>query len=49
MKIILTLVVLVAIAGGFLGFTRPGHHVLNTLGFAAADPDGGGCPGSPNC
>ena len=46
MKKIIALVVVVGVAGAFLGFTTPGHRVLNTLGFATAD--GSGCTGS-NC
>jgi len=39
MKTILALAVLAVVAVGFLGFTSPGHRVLNTLGFATADGD----------
>jgi len=39
-KIIAALAVAV-VAAGFLGFTTPGHRVLNSLGFATAD--GNGC------
>lgn len=34
-KVIIALVVVV-VAGAFLGFTKPGHRVLNTLGIATA-------------
>ena len=45
MRKILALVVVAVVAAGFLGFTTPGHRVLNTLGFATAyDP-----PGCSNC
>jgi hypothetical protein len=37
MKKMLALVVIAIVAAGFLGFTTPGHRVLNTLGFATAD------------
>ena len=41
MRKIIALVVVVVVAGAFLGFTTPGHRVLNTLGFATAyDPPG---------
>jgi hypothetical protein len=36
MKKIIALAVLAIVAAGFLGFTSPGHRVLNTLGFATA-------------
>jgi hypothetical protein len=37
----ISIVVIVIIAAlGLLGFTTPGHRVLNSLGFATAD---GGC------
>jgi hypothetical protein len=42
MKKIIALAVLAIVAAGILGFTAPGHRVLNTLGFATAD----GCSGS---
>jgi hypothetical protein len=42
MKKIITVVVVIVVAGTFLGFTAPGHGVLNKLGFATA------CEGS-NC
>ena len=43
MRKIIALVIVVVVAGAFLGFTTPGHRVLNTLGFATAyDPNGGG-------
>jgi hypothetical protein len=45
MKAILAFAVTAVIVAGFLGFTTPGHRVLNTLGFATAD---GGCTGA-NC
>jgi hypothetical protein len=43
MKTLFALIVLAAVAAGFLGFTAPGHHVLNALGFATADCGGSGC------
>jgi hypothetical protein len=43
MKTILALAVLAVVAVGFLGFTSPGHRVLNSLGFATADCGGGSC------
>ena len=46
MKKIMALAVAAMVAVGFLGFTTPGHRVLNALGFATAD--GGGCAGG-NC
>jgi hypothetical protein len=45
MKKLVAALSLVAAAAAFLGFTTPGHHLLNTLGFATADPNGG-CPNS---
>jgi hypothetical protein len=44
MKTIFALAVLAIVAVGFLGFTTPGHRVLNALGFATAD----GC-GNSGC
>ena len=41
MKKIIALAAMAIVAGGFLGFTTPGHRVLNALGFATAD--GGNC------
>ena len=43
--ITLAIVVVVAaiVAAGFLGFTSPGHRVLNSLGFATADCQGSNC------
>jgi hypothetical protein len=44
MRTIIALAVVAIIAVGFLGFTAPGHRLLNTLGFATADCGGGqGC------
>jgi hypothetical protein len=43
MKTLFALIVLAAVAAGFLGFTTPGHRALNALGLATAD-----CSG-PNC
>jgi hypothetical protein len=44
MKTIVALAVVAVVAAGFLGFTAPGHRVLNALGFATADCQGGqGC------
>ena len=40
-KAIIALVAVIAAAAA-LGFTKPGHHVLNTLGIATAGCDGGG-------
>jgi hypothetical protein len=31
--------IIVAVAAGFLGFTKPGRSVLNTLGLATACSD----------
>lgn len=36
MNKIIALVVVAVVAAGFLGFTAPGHRVLNALGFATA-------------
>ena len=36
MNKIIALVVVAVFATGFLGFTTPGHRVLNALGFATA-------------
>jgi hypothetical protein len=36
-------VVAIVIAIGLLGFTSPGHRVLNALGFATAGCSGSGC------
>ena len=47
MNKIIALVVVAVFATWFLGFTTPGHRVLNALGFATAD-GGAGCGGS-NC
>jgi hypothetical protein len=41
MRTLFALVVLAAVAAGFLGFTAPGHRALNALGFATADCQGG--------
>ena len=41
MKKIIALAVVAVVATGFLGFTSPGHRVLNSLGFAAACQNGG--------
>jgi hypothetical protein len=43
MKTIFVLVVLAVVAAGFVGFTSPGHRVLNALGFATADCSGTNC------
>jgi hypothetical protein len=43
MKTIIALAVVAIVAAGFLGFTTPGHRVLNALGFATADCGGGSC------
>ena len=43
MKKIIVFAVLAVVAAGFLGFTSPGHRVLNALGFATADCTSGGC------
>ena len=40
--------IVIIAAVGLLSFTGPGHRVLNTLGFATADP-GGGCGGGSGC
>ena len=42
MRKIVAALAVVVVAAGFLGFTTPGHRVLNSLGFATAD-GGGGC------
>lgn len=42
-KLVATLVVVVAIAGAFLGFTSRGHQMLYSLGFSTA------CGVSDNC
>jgi hypothetical protein len=42
MKRIVTALAVVVVAAGFLGFTTPGHRVLNALGFATAC-DNGSC------
>ena len=42
MKKIIAALAVVVVAAAFLGFTTPGHRVLNSLGFATAD-------GSGNC
>ena len=39
MRTVLALAVVTIVTVSFLGFTAPGHRVLNTLGFATAyDP-----------
>ena len=43
MKSIFALAVVAVVAAGFLGFTSPGHRVLNALGFATADCTGSNC------
>ena len=43
MKKIIAALAVVVVAAGFLGFTTPGHRVLNSLGFATADS--GACNG----
>jgi hypothetical protein len=43
MKTIVALAIVAVVAAGFLGFTAPGHRVLNALGFATADCSGSGC------
>lgn len=43
MRTIIALAVLAVVVAGFLGFTSPGHHVLNMLGFATADCSGANC------
>ncbi len=43
MKSIFALAVVAIVAAGFLGFTAPGHRVLNALGFATADCTGSNC------
>jgi hypothetical protein len=35
--------IVIVVAAGFLGFTSPGHRVLNALGFATADCGGSSC------
>ena len=36
MNKIIALAVVAVVAAGFVGFTSPGHRVLNALGFATA-------------
>ena len=45
MKKFIALAAVAIVAAGFLGFTAPGHHLLNTLGFATAydPPSCSGC------
>jgi hypothetical protein len=43
MKKIIVLALVATVAAGFLGFTSPGHRVLNALGFATADCSSGSC------
>ncbi len=43
MKNLILLVVVAAVVAGFLGYTAPGHRVLNKLGFATADCNSSGC------
>jgi hypothetical protein len=43
MKAIVAVVVAAVVAAGLLGFTSPGHRVLNALGFATAGCSGPGC------
>ena len=40
-KKVIAFAVVAVVAAGFLGFTTPGHRMLNTLGFATAE--GSGC------
>jgi hypothetical protein len=42
-NISIAVIVIVVVAAGLLGFTSPGHRVLNALGFATADCGGSGC------
>jgi len=42
-KIIAAIVIAVAVAGAFLGFTKPGHKVLYSIGFASACSTSDGC------
>ena len=37
MRKIIAALAVVIVASAFLGFTTPGHRVLNSLGFAMAD------------
>ena len=39
----IVVLIVVVIAGAFLGFTNPGHRVLNTLGIATGYCSGGYC------
>ncbi len=41
-KFIATIIIVVALAGTFLGFTKPGHQLLFKIGFTSA------CDGSCN-
>jgi hypothetical protein len=43
MKAFIAVVLVVIVAGGLLGFTGPGHYVLNALGLATAGCPGQGC------
>jgi hypothetical protein len=42
-KVIIALVIAVALAGAFLGFTKPGHQMLYNLGLTSACGTDGGC------
>lgn len=42
-KFIVTIVIVVAIAGALLSFTKPGHLVLINLGLTTACGSGDGC------
>ena len=43
MKKIVAALAVIVVAASFLGFTTPGHRVLNSLGFATADCTGSAC------
>ena len=42
-NISIVVIVIIAAAVGFFGFTTPGHSVLNSLGFATADCTSSNC------
>ena len=43
MKKIIAALAVVVVAAAFLGFTAPGHRMLNSLGFATAECSGSSC------
>lgn len=42
-KYVAAIVVVLAIAAGFVGFTKPGHQLLYKVGFTAACSSDDGC------